>query len=478
MAINFPSSPNTGSIHTDGNKRWVWSGKAWDRVTSVDGSTTPTIVQGGSSDTGIDIEYVPITGVTNATINSSSYDALNSTAAIIFNEFVNTDASTSLEWDGWLIADVDNTHIYSFEISYDISKFQGNGLVNQSIRGIYVDVLASMNATNSARKAIITAVYPDGTEQVVSRCDPKDNSRISNSNNFIVCVPVNKGQTNFTLKCEVNTSSEGNADEWVSYKVIGAKCVRPVLNNPDKEYVKIDSTVGISALAETGTSDSGDKVYNLSDLRGLGLVTNNIRGIYIRFFGQYLSDSGVTFFATMPDGTVEEISQFDGQTSNGTGVGSNLLLLPINSDQASFTLSATVNNQNATRTWSWRIVGAEQVTTDVSSGITLTNGSAPYYGCRAWAHYDGINDELKANGNIASVKRNFIGNYTFTFTTPMPDANYSTNVSVSNEFSSTAGHMVPFIMNQTTTTFDVQVYDEDNSNNAKDKSYVNISVFA
>lgn len=133
-------------------------------------------------------------------------------------------------------------------------------------------------------------------------------------------------------------------------------------------------------------------------------------------------------------------------------VGSNLLLLPINSDQASFTLSATVNNQNATRTWSWRIVGAEQVTTDVSSGITLTNGSAPYYGCRAWAHYDGINDELKANGNIASVKRNFIGNYTFTFTTPMPDANYSTNVSVSNEFSSTAGHMVPFIMNQTTTT--------------------------
>jgi hypothetical protein len=52
MAINFPSNPNTGRIHTDGSKRWVWSGKSWDRVTSVDGSTTPTIVQGGSSDTG------------------------------------------------------------------------------------------------------------------------------------------------------------------------------------------------------------------------------------------------------------------------------------------------------------------------------------------------------------------------------------------------------------------------------------------
>ena len=375
MAINFPSSPNIGRIHPDGNKRWVWSGKAWDRVTSVDGSTTPTIVQGGSADTGIDIEYVPITGVTNAVINNSSFTGLNDTAEAVVDNFI-TNVSTSLEWDGWLIADVDATHIYSFEISYDISKFQGNGLVNQSIRGIYVDILTRMNATNKARKAIITAVYPDGTEQVVSSHYPKDGKTIAGSNNFVVCVPVNKGQTNFTLKCEVDAGGEGNADEWLSYKIIGAKCVRPVLNNPDKEYVKIDSTVGISALAETGTSDSGDKVYNLSDLRGLGLVTNNIRGIYIRFFGQYLSDSGVTFFATMPDGTVEEISQFDGQTSNGTGVGSNLLLLPINSDQASFTLSATVNNQNATRTWSWKIVGAEQIIPSTASDTSLGVGQS------------------------------------------------------------------------------------------------------
>ena len=376
MAINFPGNRNIGRIHTDGNKRWVWSGKAWDRVTSVDGSTTPTIVQGGSTDTGIDIEYVPITGVTNAAINNSSSTGFSNAAATVFNNFI-TNASTSLEWDGWLIANVDNTHIYSFEISYDISKFQGNGLVNQSIRGIYVDILTRMDASNTARKAIITAVYPDGTEQVVSSHDPKDGTAIAGSNNFVVCVPVNKGQTNFTLKCEVDASSgTANADEWLSYKIIGAKCVRPVLNNPDKEYVKIDSTVGISALAETGTSDSVDKVYNLSDLRGLGLVTNNIRGIYIRFFGQYLSDSGVTFFATMPDGTVEEISQFDGQTSNGTGVGSNLLLLPINSDQASFTLSATVNNQNATRTWSWKIVGAEQVIPSTASDTSLGIGQS------------------------------------------------------------------------------------------------------
>ena len=376
MAINFPSNRNIGRIHTDGNKRWVWSGKAWDRVTAVDGSTTPTIVQGGSADTGIDIEYVPITGVTNAAIDNSSFTGFSNAAATVFNSFI-TNASTSLEWDGWLIGAVDSTHTYSFEISYDISKFQGNGLVNQSIRGIYVDVRTRVYATNKARKAIITAIYPDGTEQVVSSTAPITNTEVATDDNFIVCVPVNKGQTNFTLKCEVDASG-GNADEWLSYKIIGAKCVRPVLNNPDKEYVKIDSTVATSpALAESGSSASGDKVYNLSDLRGLGLVTNNIRGIYIRFYGEYVSDSGVTFFATMPDGTVEQISRFDGQTSNGTGVGSNLLLLPINSDQDSFTLSATVNDQNANRTWAWKIVGAEQVIPsgyDGNSALLEENG--------------------------------------------------------------------------------------------------------
>ena len=79
----------------------------------------------------------------------------------------------------------------------------------------------------------------------------------------------------------------------------------------------------------------------------------------------------------MPDGTVEQISRFDGQTSNGTGVGSNLLLLPINSDQDSFTLSATVNDQNANRTWAWKIVGAEQVIPsgyDGNSALLEENG--------------------------------------------------------------------------------------------------------
>ena len=65
-------------------------------------------------------------------------------------------------------------------------------------------------------------------------------------------------------------------------------------------------------------------------------------------------------------------------------------------------------------------------------------GSAPIYGCRAWVNFDGTRNEadtgastnganvkIRANGNVASVLKNGTGDYTITFTTAMPDANYS-----------------------------------------------------
>lgn len=64
-------------------------------------------------------------------------------------------------------------------------------------------------------------------------------------------------------------------------------------------------------------------------------------------------------------------------------------------------------------------------------------GSAPIYGCRAWVNFDGTRDTtgaastantnrfIRASGNVASVLRNSTGDYTITFTTAMPDANYA-----------------------------------------------------
>lgn len=64
------------------------------------------------------------------------------------------------------------------------------------------------------------------------------------------------------------------------------------------------------------------------------------------------------------------------------------------------------------------------------------SGSAPIFGARAWVNFDGTrnasgvtdtaltNRFIRAQGNVASVLRNGVGDYTITFTVAMADANY------------------------------------------------------
>jgi hypothetical protein len=79
------------------------------------------------------------------------------------------------------------------------------------------------------------------------------------------------------------------------------------------------------------------------------------------------------------------------------------------------------------------------------------SGSAPVFGCRAWVNFDGTKDStgaastantarlIRASGNVTSVVRNGLGDYTVTFTTAMPDANYCPVLGVSKDGSSTGG---------------------------------------
>jgi hypothetical protein len=81
---------------------------------------------------------------------------------------------------------------------------------------------------------------------------------------------------------------------------------------------------------------------------------------------------------------------------------------------------------------------ATAATTAVTADkLTTTTGSAPVYACRAWVNFDGTRNEadtgastnganvkIRASGNVASVLKNGTGDYTVTFTTAMPDANY------------------------------------------------------
>ena len=55
-------------------------------------------------------------------------------------------------------------------------------------------------------------------------------------------------------------------------------------------------------------------------------------------------------------------------------------------------------------------------------------GSAPIYGVRAWCIFNGTTTGTNAPtsaGNVSSVIRNTTGDYTITFSTAMPNANYA-----------------------------------------------------
>ncbi|MBY5804071.1 hypothetical protein HFN52_10725 [Rhizobium leguminosarum] len=53
-------------------------------------------------------------------------------------------------------------------------------------------------------------------------------------------------------------------------------------------------------------------------------------------------------------------------------------------------------------------------------------GTAPVYACRAWVRFAGASGTISASGNVTSVTRNGVGDYTVNFTDNMPDANYAT----------------------------------------------------
>jgi len=77
---------------------------------------------------------------------------------------------------------------------------------------------------------------------------------------------------------------------------------------------------------------------------------------------------------------------------------------------------------------------------EIKKALNADN-SPPVYACRAWVNFDGTKDTtgaastsntnrlIRASGNVTSVLRNGTGDYTITFTTAMPDANYAAMLS-------------------------------------------------
>ena len=74
-------------------------------------------------------------------------------------------------------------------------------------------------------------------------------------------------------------------------------------------------------------------------------------------------------------------------------------------------------------------------------GAINASGTAPIYACRAWVNFDGSTGSgtgssditINGSGNVLSITDRGTGRYTVTFSTAMPDANYSTIVTPQKE---------------------------------------------
>ncbi len=114
-----------------------------------------------------------------------------------------------------------------------------------------------------------------------------------------------------------------------------------------------------------------------------------------------------------------------------------------------------------------------------TNNITTTSGTAPYYGCRAWAKWNGTSGAdpvITASGNVESITRNSAGQYTIVFTTAMPTAHYAITTGCSDTFS-TYAPTVHVEGDPTATGFVLQVYSLQTSRIA-DQDHMSFAVFA
>jgi hypothetical protein len=106
-----------------------------------------------------------------------------------------------------------------------------------------------------------------------------------------------------------------------------------------------------------------------------------------------------------------------------------------------------------------------------------SSGSAPLYGARAWVIFNGTGTpSIYASGNVTSITDNGTGDYTITFTTALPSANYSVALTVDNSGSSAPNIFIDNATAPTTTT--LRIGCANNAGARSDPVRISVVVFA
>jgi hypothetical protein len=156
-----------------------------------------------------------------------------------------------------------------------------------------------------------------------------------------------------------------------------------------------------------------------------------------------------------------------------------------------------INGSNASSTWNWAGQGGQpswlwgsndgtnmyvwnpsnfnvNYANTAGNGVTVTGGSPPYYGARAWVNFYGNGASIRGSVNVSSISRTTTGGYTVYFSTNMPDTNFCavTGIGVDTSYSGywTIAKVYGFAVNY------VQI-ESQSGGNAYDSNYIGVAIF-
>jgi hypothetical protein len=234
----------------------------------------------------------------------------------------------------------------------------------------------------------------------------------SGTNNFVL---LNKNTT--ATRYLANTGTTNNP-QWDQINLSnGVTDTLPVVNGGTGQttytngQLLIGNTTGNTLTKATLTAGSGINITN-----GAGSITIAASG--------GMADpgaNGVVVRTALNTTTARTITAGTGiSVTNGDGVSGNPTIA--NSGVTSITGTASQITASAS-------TGAVTLSLPTTFGFDSGYGSvATAFGCRAWANINGSlsgANAPRAGGNVSSVNRTANGQFTVSFSTAMPDANYS-----------------------------------------------------